>query len=97
RDVERYAGVVAFAVPGRALDDRIVPAHSGLAARLRDVVHVRAERDHWLGAGGGLPHSSPGRRDSGHAAHDREAVFLEDTGQVLGRLELLEAEFAEAE
>ena len=38
-------GVVAFAVPGRAFDDRIVVGDAGLLRRLRDAVDVRAERD----------------------------------------------------
>ena len=36
-------------------------------------------------------------RNAGDAALDREAVLLEDAGEVLRRLELLEAELAEAE
>ena len=39
----------------------------------------------------------PRRRNAGDAALDREAVLLEDAGQVLRRLDLLEAELAEAE
>ena len=48
----------------------------------------------------GLPEPQrrhPRGRNAGDAALDLEAVLLEDAGQVLGRLELLEAELAEAE
>ena len=47
-DVERHAGVVALAVPGRARDDRIVIGHAWLLRRLRNAVDVRAQGDHGL-------------------------------------------------
>ena len=44
------------------------------------------------------PHvADPRGRNAGHPSLDREAVLLEDAGEVLRRLEFLEAELAEAE
>ena len=94
RDVQRHTRVVPFAVPGRALDDRIVIRHARLLRRLRDVVDVRADRDHRLARS---PRREPGGRDTGVAALDFEAVLFEDLGEIFRRLELLEAELAEAE
>ena len=47
-DVQRHAGVVPFAVSGRAVDDRIVIADARLLRRLRNAVDVRADGDHRL-------------------------------------------------
>src|SRR6185436_3638196 len=93
-DVHRLAGVVAFAVSGRAFDHRLVPRDRRLLRRLRDAVDVRAERDHGLAR-------SPRRHERGGNAGDaflhREAVLLEDVDQVAVGLEFLEAELAVAE
>ena len=93
-DVQRLAGVVPFAVARRAFDDRIVIRDAGLLRRLRNAVDVRAQRDHRLAR-------SPGRhergRDAGDALLDGEAVLPQDVDQVRLRLDLLEAELAEAE
>ena len=48
----------------------------------------------------GLPdpqRGHPGGRNARRAALDREAVLLEDAGQIARRLDFLEAELAEAE
>ena len=87
-DVERHAGVVAFAVARRAFDDRIVIRHAGLLRRLRNAVDVGAQRDHGLARS---PCGHPRRGNARLAARDREAVLFEDTGQVLRRFNLLEA------
>jgi hypothetical protein len=81
-------------VSGRAFDDRIVIGHAGLLRRLRNAVDVGAEGDDGLAAPEGR---HPRRRDARLASGDREAVLLEHTGQVLRRLDLLKAEFTEAE
>src|SRR6185369_1398312 len=43
------------------------------------------------------PLREPSGRNAGVAALDREAVLLEDAGQILRRLDFLESELAEAE
>ncbi len=88
---ELMAGKMYFV---RAGDDGIVVGDAGLLRGLRNVVDVRAERDHRLAR---TPARGPRRRDAGDAALDGEAVLLEDAGQVLRRLDLLETELAEAE
>ena len=88
------AGVVAFAVAGRAFDHRLVPADAGLLRSLRDVVDIGAERDHRLA---GSPRRHPRGGNAGDAALDLEAFLLENAGEVLRGLELLEPELAEAE
>ena len=80
--------------PGRAFDQRVAIGDAGLLRGLRDAVDVGAERDDRLAA---APGGHPGGGDAGDAALDREALLLEDAGEVLRGLELLEAEFAEAE
>ena len=94
QDVERHAGVVAFAVSGRAFDHRLVPADAGLLRGLRDIVDIGAERDDGLSR---APAGHPRGGNSGNAALDLEAFLLQNAGEVLGGLEFLEAEFAEAE
>ena len=93
-DIERHAGVVAFAMAGRAFDHGLVPADAGLLGCLRNVVDIGAEGDDGLA---GAPGGDPGGGDAGDAALDFEAFLLEDAGEVFGGLEFLEAEFAEAE
>src|SRR6185369_6314020 len=93
-DLERHPRIVSFAVAGRALDDRFVPGDARLLRGLRDAIDVRAEGNDRLARS---PSRGPCRRDAGNALLDREAVLPEDRGQVLRRLEFLEAELAEAE
>ena len=93
-DVERHAGVVAFAVAGRAFDHGLMPADAGLLRGLRDVVDIGAERDDGLA---GAPGGDPRGGDAGDAALDFEAFLFEDAGEVFGGFEFLEAQFAEAE
>ena len=93
-DLQRHARVVAFAVARRAFDDRLAIGDARLLRRLRDAVDVRAERDDRLARS---PARHPRGRNAGEVLLDREAVLLQDVGQVLRRLELLEAELAEAE
>ena len=78
----------------RARDDRIVIRDAGLLRRLRNVVDVGSERDHRLAR---APARHPRGRNAGEVLLNREAVLLEDAGEVLRRLELLEPELAEAE
>src|SRR6266446_764794 len=89
RDVERHAGVVTFAVPWCALNDGRLVADARLLRRLRDVVEVRADRDDGLARS---PRRGPRGRDACVRALQLEAVLLEDAGQILRRLELLEPE-----
>ena len=93
-DVERHAGVVAFAVAGRAFDHGLVPADAGLLRGLRDIVDIAAEGDDGLA---GAPTGHPRGGNPGDAALDFEALFFEDAGEVFGGFEFLEAQFAEAE
>ena len=93
-DVQRHAGVVPFAVPRRAVDDRIVIGDAGLLRRLRDAVDVGAERDDRLAR---APARHPRGRNAGQILLHGKAVFPENPGDVLRRLELLKPELAEAE
>src|SRR5204863_643792 len=92
-NLQRHPRVVALAVPGCAVDDRIVKCDARLLRRLRDAVDVGAERDDRLARS---PPRRPCRRNAGDAALNLEAVLLEDPGEVFRRLELLEAELGEA-
>ena len=93
-DVQRHAGVVAFAVAGRAFDHGLVPADAGLLRGLRDVVDIGAERDDGLAR---APGGDPGGGNAGDAALDFEAFLFQNAGEVFGGLELLKSQFAEAE
>ena len=93
-DIQRHPRIVPFTVAGRALDHRLVPPDAGLLRSLRDIVDVGAERDHGLP---GAPRRHPRRRNAGDAALDFEALLLENAGEVLRSLVLLESELAEAE
>ena len=73
------AGVVPFAVTGRAFDHRIVVGDARLLRRLRDAVDVGAERDHRLARS---PRRHQRGRNAGDALLHGEAVLLEDVGQV---------------
>src|SRR5262249_10250822 len=73
---------------------RVLVADARLLRGLRDAVDVRADRDHRLAA---APRRLPRGRNAADAALDAEAVLLEDGGDVLRGLELLEAELAVAE
>src|SRR5947209_4367834 len=94
RDVHCLSGVMTLAVAWRALDDRIVIRDTRLLRRLRNAVDVRADRDHRLAT---APRRHPRRGDAGDAAFDLESVLFEDAREVFRRLDLLEAELAEAE
>ena len=72
-DVQRHAGVVPFAVTGRALDHRIVIRDARLLRGLGNAVDVGPERDHRLARS---PGRHPRRRDARDPALDREAVLL---------------------
>ena len=92
--LQRHAGIVAFAVPRRAFDHRIVIGHARLLRSLRDIVDIGAERDHRLAfAPGG--HERGG--NAGDAALDLEAFLFEDSGEIFRRLEFLKSELAETE
>ena len=93
-DVQRHAGVVPFAVSGRAFDHGLMPGHAGFLRRLRNIVDVGAERDDRLAL---APGGDPGGGNAGDVAIDLEAFFFENAGEVFGCLEFLEAELAEAE
>ena len=93
-DDHRLPGVVALAVAGSALDKRVVVGDAGFLGGLRDAVDVAAERDHRRAR---TPARHPGGGDAGDAFLDLEAVVPEDAGEVARGLDLLEAEFAEAE
>ena len=94
-DVDGVAGVVAFAVAGRAEDDGIVIRDAGLLRGLRNAVDVRAERDG--GAASTVrPRSHVAGGDAGDAALDLEAVLLQQVAEVLRGLELLKPELAVA-
>ena len=90
----RLAGVVALAVAGSTLDERVVVRDPGLLGRLRDPVDVAAQRNHGRAR---TPTRHPGGGDAGDPFLDLEAVVAEDAGDVAGGLDLLEAELAEAE
>ena len=93
-DVEWLAGVVSFAVPRRALDDRVVVADAGLVAGLWDVVDVGAERDHGFTR---TPRRHERGGDAGDIALHLESVLLEDSREVFHGLEFLKARLAERE
>jgi hypothetical protein len=93
-NLQRHPGVVPLTVPGRADHDRIAVGDARLLRRLRDAVDIRSERDHRFARS---PRCHPRRRDAGEVVLDGEPVLLEDVGEVLRRLVLLEAELAEAE
>src|SRR5205085_3034270 len=73
---------------------RVMVADARLLRRLRNVVDIGAERDHWLAR---APGGGPRRGDAGDPARHLEAVLLEDASEVVARLDFLEAWFAEAE
>ena len=93
-DDHRLPGVVPLPVAGGALDQRLVVGDARFLGRLRDAVDVAAERDHRRA---GAPARHPGRGNPRDPLLDLEAVVAEDAGDVAGGLDLLEAEFAEAE
>ena len=85
---------MAFAVTRSAFDQRIAIGDARPLGPLRDAVDVRAKGDHWLAA---APLGDPRGGDARGAARDPEAVLFEDAGEVARRLDLLEAQLAEAE
>ena len=94
RDIEWHARVVAFAMARCTGDHRVVVSHAGFLAGLRNVVDVAAQGDH------GLARSPAGDEGGGHTAHAAlhlEAILLEQSCEIPGRLDLLHAEFAEGE
>ncbi len=93
-DVERHAGVVPFAVAGRAFDHRIVPSHAGLLRGLRDIVDIGAERDDRLAR---APGCHPRGGNARVIALNLEAFLFQNAGEILRRFELLKAKLAEAE
>ena len=93
-DVERHAGVVPFAVPGSAVDDRSAIRHTRLLRRLRNAVNVRAQRNDRLA---GAKARRPCRWNAGDTSLNREALALQDGRQVALRLVLLKPDLAEAE
>ena len=93
-DVDRLAGVVAFAVSRRAFNHRGVVGDARLLRRLRNAVDVRAKRDHRLPRS---PRRHERGRNSGDALLDREPVLLQHVDQVAVGLDLLEPELGEAE
>ena len=93
-DVQRHAGVVAFAVAGRAFDDRIVTGDAGLLRGLRNIVDIGAERDHRLAS----PHDAT--HAVGMPAMPRSILkpsFSRMPVRYLRGFEFLKAELAEAE
>jgi hypothetical protein len=89
RDVHGLTGIMALAMARRALDDRLPPGYARHLRGFRNAVDVRTERNDRLAVS---PRRPPRRRYSGHASFDREAVFLEDSGEIPLRFEFLEAE-----
>jgi hypothetical protein len=77
-----------------ALDQRIVPGDARLLAGFRDAINVAAEGDHGVS---GAPRRPPGRGHAGHALLHGETVLAQHRCEVAPRLDLLEAEFGEAE
>jgi hypothetical protein len=93
-DDQRHAGIVAFAVAGRAFHNRL---DFWVTRNLRDtaqVVLVAAQRDQRAAL---APGRGPGRGNAGDALGDLEAVLGENAGDVFTGLEFLEARFAIAE
>ena len=93
-DVQRHARVVTLAVTGSALEERVVICDPGLLRSGRNAVDVGSKRDDRLPR---PPGRHPGRGNAGDPFLDAEALLPQDGRQVLGCLELLKAEFAEAE
>ena len=93
-DVERHAGVVTLAMPGSAVDDRGAIRHARLLRRLRNAVDIGAQcNDRFAG-----PEARrPCRRNAGDTPLNREALALQDGGQVALCLVLLETNLTEAE
>src|SRR5436309_3198590 len=71
-----------------------LPRHGALLRRLWNAVDVRAECDHRLAR---PPACGPRGGNAGDPLLDGEAVLLQDVGEILRRLDFLEAELAEAE
>ena len=91
-DVERLAGVVAFAMAGCASNQRIVISDAGLLRSLGNAIDVGTQSDDGFAF---APGSDPGRGDSGDTFVDFESFLFEHAGQVLGGLHLLKAQFRE--
>ena len=96
-DVHRLTGVVSLSMSRRADDHRVLVSHTGLVARLRYVVDVRAQRDDGLRTGGRAPHCNPRRRNADNAPRHGKAVLLEDPGEVPRGLLFLKSELRVAE
>src|SRR5215469_10904141 len=77
-----------------AFDQRIVIGHARLLRCLRNIVDIGAEGDHRLALS---PACDERGRYSGNTSFDTESFLFQDSGQVFGRLEFLEAQLAEAE
>ena len=85
----RAHGVMAAAVAGRALDDRVLCRHAGFLREHGQGVELAEKPDDRLP--GAVTGDEAGRH-AGQAALDRESGGLERVGQELRRPELLEAE-----
>ena len=95
QDVQRHAGVVAFAVARRAFDQSARARPRRASARPAGCRRYREPSEIT-----GLPDPQgrhPRGRNAGDAALDLEALFFQDAGEVFRGFELLEAQFAEAE
>jgi hypothetical protein len=78
-DIQRLAGVVAFAMAWPTLDERGMESDTRLLRGLRQAVDIGHESDH------GLARSPACDERRGHARHtpgDREAVLLQNAGDV---------------
>ena len=95
-EIDRLAAVMAFAMARSALDHRRPPGDARLLRGLGNAVYVAAQCDHRTPGAVG-PACDPSGRQARSAPLDREAVLLEQVGEVARGLDLLEAELAEAE
>src|SRR5690606_38407095 len=94
RDVHGLPRIVPLAMPGSAFDDRVAVGDAGLLRRLRNAVDIRAERDNGFAR---APARHEGPRNTGDALFHLEAVLAEQVHEVPVGLDLLKAQFTEAE
>src|SRR3569833_77399 len=85
---------MAFAMPWRPRDERVVVCHSGLLRRLWNAIYVGAQRNDRLAL---APGSHPGGWNSSKAALELKTFFFENPRKVLGGLHFLKTKLGEAE
>src|SRR5262245_22420957 len=93
-DVERLPGIVTFAVPRRAFDQRVVIRDARSLRSLRNAINVGAKSNDRLARS---PRRHPGGRNARDATLNFEALFFKNAGQILRGLVFLKSQLGEAE